>query len=106
MRIALVSESTYPFSVNGVSVWCDQLMQGLPEHEWEVVAICADGAERQHWAAPRNLKEVHRLPVWGRRPAGRGPTGRGPAGRGPAGVPGAEFQSAFTALCAAMLAPN
>ena len=31
MRVALVSEGTYPFAMGGVSTWCDQLIRGLPE---------------------------------------------------------------------------
>lgn len=96
MRIALVSEGTYPHSVNGVSVWCDQLMQGMPEHEWEMVAITADGTEAPRWAAPRNLRKVHQIPIWGPRPSGRGPTRR----------PAPEFRSAFAALLASMLQPR
>ena len=94
MKIALVSEGTYPFSVNGVSVWCDQLMQGMSEHEWEMVALTADGTERQLWAPPRSLKQIHTIPVWELRPTGRSSR-----------PPGAEFRSAFGTLLAAMLTP-
>ena len=37
MRIALVSEGTYPYAMGGVSVWCDQLIRGMPDYRWEMV---------------------------------------------------------------------
>ncbi len=67
-RIALVSEGTYPFHPGGVSLWCDQLVRGMPEHQFTVVALTVDGSERPTWAAPDNLVEVVNLPLWGRRP--------------------------------------
>jgi hypothetical protein len=39
MRIALITEGTYPFVEGGVSVWCDQLIRGLQEMEFEVIAL-------------------------------------------------------------------
>ena len=76
MRIALVSEGTYPFAVGGVSVWCEQLIRGLPEHTWEMVALTVDGSERPLWARPDNLEAVHQIPLWGDAPAGPAPAGR------------------------------
>ncbi|GAA1349066.1 GT4 family glycosyltransferase PelF [Saccharothrix algeriensis] len=67
-RIALVSEGTYPFHPGGVSLWCDQLVRGMPEHAFTVVTLTVDGSERQTWASPDNLVEVVSLPLWGRRP--------------------------------------
>jgi glycosyltransferase involved in cell wall biosynthesis len=99
MRIALVSEGTYPFAVNGVSVWCDQLMQGMPEHEWEMVALAVDGRERPLWTAPGNLKQTHTIPLWGPRPTRRSFARRAGA------RPGTEFRSAFASLLAAALTP-
>ena len=40
-RIALVAEGCYPFVTGGVSTWCDQLIRGLPDHDFEVVALTA-----------------------------------------------------------------
>jgi glycosyltransferase involved in cell wall biosynthesis len=65
VRIALVSEGTYPFAMGGVSVWCDQLIRGLTQHEWEVVALTVNGAERAVWPAPDNLTAVRTIPLWG-----------------------------------------
>ena len=32
MKIALVSEGTYPYAMGGVSVWCEQLIKGMPDY--------------------------------------------------------------------------
>ena len=68
MRIALVSEGTYPFVVGGVSVWCDQLIRGMPQHDWQVVALTVDGAETPLWEQPPNLTTVRKIPLWDPRP--------------------------------------
>ena len=69
MRIAMVTEGTYPVSMGGVSTWCDQLITGMPEHQFEVTAIVATGRERDAWKAPPNLAVVRRVPMWGAWPA-------------------------------------
>lgn len=73
MRIALVTEGSYPFSHGGVSVWCDQLVRGLSEHDFEVIALTATGSEKQLWDAPGNVTSIRSLPLWGtpRRTVGR-----------------------------------
>ncbi|MEV7230665.1 GT4 family glycosyltransferase PelF [Polymorphospora sp. NPDC051019] len=93
MRIALVSEGTYPYVTGGVSVWCDQLIRGLPEHRWEMVALSVDGSERPLWPAPPNLDRLTPLPLWGARPATR------------PGAPGADFRAAYAAFLSAVLSP-
>ncbi|MER6591201.1 GT4 family glycosyltransferase PelF [Micromonospora purpureochromogenes] len=91
--MALVSEGTYPFAMGGVSIWCDQLIRGLPEHDWEMVALTVDGTERQRWAPPGNLTRLRTIPLWGPRPERRG------AGR----PPGRDFREALAALLGAIL---
>jgi glycosyltransferase involved in cell wall biosynthesis len=65
VRVALLTEGTYPFHQGGVSVWCDQLVRGLSRHRFQVHALCATGAERVVWTLPRNVERVERLPLWG-----------------------------------------
>src|SRR5690606_13332854 len=93
MRVALVSEGTYPFAVGGVSTWCDQLIRGLPEHRWEMVALTVDGTEQPRWPRPENLDAVHQIPLWA------------PASAG-AHRPGSAFLSSWQNLATAMLAPD
>src|SRR6266568_3587547 len=38
MKIALMTEGTYPFAFGGVSVWCDQLIRGMPGYDFHLVA--------------------------------------------------------------------
>jgi glycosyltransferase involved in cell wall biosynthesis len=77
LRVALVSEGCYPFHPGGVSLWCDQLIRGMPQHAFTTVALTVDGTERPWWPAPANLTEVVTMPLWGRRPrrARRRPAG-------------------------------
>lgn len=63
MTIALVTEGTYPFHGGGVSVWCDQLIRGLPEHHFQLVAITSTGAESVSWPLPANV-QLRTLPLW------------------------------------------
>ncbi|MBP2320667.1 glycosyltransferase involved in cell wall biosynthesis [Kibdelosporangium banguiense] len=68
LRIALISEGAYPFHPGGVSLWCDQLINGMPEHKFTAVALTVDGSERSTWPAPANLDRIVNLPLWGRAP--------------------------------------
>jgi hypothetical protein len=70
VKVALVSEGTYPFAMGGVSVWCDQLIRGLPEYRWEMVALAVDGTESSVWPEPDNLDGIVTIPMWGTRPVG------------------------------------
>ena len=69
MRVAMVTEGTYPVSMGGVSTWCDQLITGMPDHQYEVTAIVATGQERVVWSAPPNLASARRVPMWSTWPA-------------------------------------
>lgn len=75
MKVTLVSEGTYPFAMGGVSVWMDQLIRGMPDYRWDVVAMTVDGGERPVWDLPANLGEVISIPLWkgGYRRSGRPP---------------------------------
>ncbi|MFI9642199.1 GT4 family glycosyltransferase PelF [Micromonospora sp. NPDC051925] len=102
MRIALVSEGTYPYAMGGVSIWCEQLIRGMPDYRWEVVALTVDGSEEPVFERPANLDRVHSIPLWGGRPAGRRPR------RGalvPSGRPGAEFIESYEVFLRALVTP-
>ena len=95
MKVALVSEGTYPYAMGGVSVWCDQLIRGLPDYRWEFVALTVDKTEQSVWSAPDNLDLVTNIPLWGRRPSSRGLRSR----------PGAAFQSAYEMFLECLVKP-
>ncbi|GIF23885.1 glycosyltransferase involved in cell wall biosynthesis [Actinoplanes tereljensis] len=95
MRVALVSEGTYPYAMGGVSIWCEQLIRGIPDYRWQVVALTVDGAEKPVFAPPANLDGIHSIPLWG---------GRGRPGLG-AGRPGAAFAESYQIFLQALITP-
>jgi glycosyltransferase involved in cell wall biosynthesis len=95
VKIALVSEGTYPYALGGVSLWCDQLIRGMPDYRWEMVALTVDGTEREVWKRPDNLEAVRSIPMWSAAPFGRRRRDR----------PGAAFTSAYQSFLTALLNP-
>jgi polysaccharide biosynthesis protein PelF len=69
MKIALTAEGTYPHHFGGVSVWCDQLIRGMPDYDFGLVALVATGAEPVRWSLPGNVRSLDTVPVWGPAPA-------------------------------------
>jgi polysaccharide biosynthesis protein PelF len=63
-RIALVAEGCYPFVTGGVSTWCDQLIRGLPDHDFEVVALTATRIARPAFVLPSNVTRLRQVPLW------------------------------------------
>jgi len=68
MEITLITEGTYPYHLGGVSVWCDQLLHGIPEHRFNVLAIGATGTEKKRYAPPANVARVDTIPLWAQVP--------------------------------------
>jgi polysaccharide biosynthesis protein PelF len=52
MKIAMMTEGTYPYGFGGVSVWCDQIIRGMPGYDFQLIAIVATGAEPMVWSLP------------------------------------------------------
>ncbi|MFF1284643.1 GT4 family glycosyltransferase PelF [Streptomyces sp. NPDC058299] len=75
-HVTLLTEGTYPHSHGGVSVWCDQLVQGMPDLDFEVVAVTGTGREPVVWDLPAHVHSVLSVPMWGTPPEGRPPRGR------------------------------
>ncbi|MFE9426509.1 GT4 family glycosyltransferase PelF [Kitasatospora sp. NPDC006697] len=76
MRVTLLTEGTYPHQHGGVSVWCDQLVQGMPDVEFDVIAVTGTGSEPVVWDLPGNVRSVTAVPLWGPVPDGRAPRRR------------------------------
>lgn len=76
LKVALVGEGTYPYHAGGVSLWCHQLVQGMPDYSFTAVALTVDGTERPTWTMLDNLAEVANIPLWGRAPRPQVRTGR------------------------------
>ncbi|WP_053912724.1 GT4 family glycosyltransferase PelF [Streptomyces sp. SCSIO 75703] len=75
-RVTLLTEGTYPHSHGGVSVWCDQLVRGMPDVGFSVLAVTGTGREPLAWDLPPHVSHVTTVPLWGPAPQGRAPRGR------------------------------
>ncbi|MGV9877874.1 GT4 family glycosyltransferase PelF [Streptomyces sp. NPDC003006] len=75
-RVTLLTEGTYPHSHGGVSVWCDQLVRGMPDIDFGVLAVTGTGREPLAWDLPAHVDEPVCLPMWGPTPPGHTPRGR------------------------------
>src|SRR4029453_6499544 len=64
MRVALVNEGTYPYVTGGVSTWCNQLVRGLSDVEWDLVAIVGTEPDRPAMELPANVRSLVAVPVW------------------------------------------
>ncbi|PRH77853.1 glycosyl transferase [Streptomyces solincola] len=75
-HVTLLTEGTYPHSHGGVSVWCDQLVQGMPDIAFRIMAVTGNGREPLAWELPPQVAEVVSVPMWGATPPGSPPRGR------------------------------
>lgn len=75
-RVTLLTEGTYPHSHGGVSVWCDQLVTGMPDIDFDIIAVTGTGREPTVWELPPHASEAVSVPMWGPAPAGSAPRGR------------------------------
>ncbi|MFF4173100.1 GT4 family glycosyltransferase PelF [Streptomyces sp. NPDC001744] len=75
-RVTLLTEGTYPHSHGGVSVWCDQLVTGMPDIDFDVLAVTGSGREALAWDLPAHVSSVLSVPMWGPAPEGRPARGR------------------------------
>ncbi|GAA3370585.1 GT4 family glycosyltransferase PelF [Streptomyces sannanensis] len=75
----MLTEGTYPHVHGGVSTWCDQLVRGMPEVDFNVVALTGSGREPVTWELPPNVYRHTAFPLWG--PADGSCAHRPPLGR-------------------------
>ncbi|MET9291831.1 GT4 family glycosyltransferase PelF [Streptomyces sp. NPDC003077] len=67
----MLTEGTYPHVSGGVSTWCNQLVQGMPEVRFHVIALTGTGREPVTWDLPSNVYRHSSVPMWGPPPGGR-----------------------------------
>ncbi|MFG3493755.1 GT4 family glycosyltransferase PelF [Streptomyces sp. NPDC047928] len=67
-HVTLLTEGTYPHVHGGVSTWCDQLVRGMPEVDFQVLALTGSGREPVTWDLPPNLYRHTAFPLWGPAP--------------------------------------
>jgi glycosyltransferase involved in cell wall biosynthesis len=75
-HVALITEGCYPFVTGGVSTWCDQLIRGLPDHRFELVAITGGQQDALRYELPDNVTALRTVPLWGWTAPARPLTGR------------------------------
>ncbi|WP_242587708.1 GT4 family glycosyltransferase PelF [Streptomyces sp. MST-110588] len=68
----MLTEGTYPHVTGGVSTWCDQLVRGMPEVTFHVIALTGSGREPVTWELPENVRRHSSVPMWGPPPGRRG----------------------------------
>jgi len=64
MHVLLATEGTYPFVDGGVTTWCAQLIDGLPDVRFTVYAVTGDVTARPLFDVPRDTAVVQ-VPLWG-----------------------------------------
>ncbi|WP_329379506.1 DUF3492 domain-containing protein [Streptomyces sp. NBC_01351] len=65
MRIGLLTEGGYPYATGEARLWCDRLVRGLPQHEFELYALSRDAdQERARVLLPDHVTQVRTAPLW------------------------------------------
>ncbi|WP_255952300.1 DUF3492 domain-containing protein [Streptomyces odontomachi] len=66
MRVGLITESGYPHLLGDDLLWCDRLVRGLGQHEFDIYALSADARqERAGWVQlPGTVRRVYTAPLW------------------------------------------
>ena len=61
----MITEGTYPYAVGGVSSWCDVLIGGLEEVEWDILPVIAGGRRvRKCFTLPANARLLRPIELW------------------------------------------
>jgi glycosyltransferase involved in cell wall biosynthesis len=77
MRVALITEGAYPYRTSGGSTWCHQLVRGLPDHRFQLLALTGGGQELVPvYSLPANVTALTQIPVWGAAAPVPGPLAR------------------------------
>jgi glycosyltransferase involved in cell wall biosynthesis len=67
-RVLMTTEGTYPYAMGGVSTWCDLIVTGLPEYEWQLLPIVAgDRRPAPMFELPAHAFMAGRIDVWSER---------------------------------------
>ncbi|MEU6254885.1 DUF3492 domain-containing protein [Streptomyces sp. NPDC047043] len=66
MRIGLLTEGGYPYVSGDARLWCDRLVRGLGQHEFDVYALSrSERQEDEGWVPlPPQVGRVHTAPLW------------------------------------------
>lgn len=66
MRIGLLTEGGYPYVSGEARLWCDRLVRGLGQHEFDIYALSrSERQEAQGWIElPPQVNRVRTAPLW------------------------------------------
>ncbi|MFJ2080157.1 DUF3492 domain-containing protein [Streptomyces anulatus] len=66
MRIGLLTDGGYPYATGESRLWCDRLVRGLPQHEFDLFALSRSAhQEDQGWVRlPPQVSRVRTAPLW------------------------------------------
>ncbi|MGW3505685.1 DUF3492 domain-containing protein [Streptomyces globisporus] len=66
MRIGLLTDGGYPYATGESRLWCDRLVRGLPQHEFDLFALSRSARqEAQGWVQlPYQVSRVRTAPLW------------------------------------------
>ncbi|MEV0111800.1 DUF3492 domain-containing protein [Streptomyces sp. NPDC050844] len=66
MRIGLLTEGGYPYVSGEARLWCDRLVRGLGQHEFDIYALSrSERQEAQGWIElPPQVSRVRTAPLW------------------------------------------
>lgn len=66
MRIGLLTDGGYPYATGESGLWCDRLVRGLPQHEFDLFALSRSAhQEDQGWVRlPPQVSRVRTAPLW------------------------------------------
>lgn len=104
MRVGLLSEGGYPYAAGEGGEWCDRLVRGLGQHDFELYAFSSSARQEDSgWPAlPGNVRRVRVAPLWGGPAPGCPPRAYGTYGRGEQ----RRFAAHFGDLAAAITLPG
>ncbi|WP_346779922.1 DUF3492 domain-containing protein [Streptomyces sp. S3(2020)] len=66
MRIGLLTEGGYPYVSGDARLWCDRLVRGLGQHEFDIYALSrSEEQEDEGWVPlPSQVSRVRTAPLW------------------------------------------
>lgn len=66
MRIGLLTEGGYPYLGGDAGLWCDRLVRGLGQHEFDLFALSlSERQEDEGWGPlPPQVQRVRTAPLW------------------------------------------
>ena len=65
VRVAFLTEGTYPYAGGGVSSWSDLLLSGLPHVEFHILAATSQPDNKPRYSLPDNAASLTQIPLWG-----------------------------------------